>query len=110
MTDKKKLPTQTTAPEAPAAQEPAPKTEADKMWDEIKDLPIEMFALPNQTVAQHCSPVPVDPAKLYLVMRSTAVLPSLEVSIQKGFNVEMADRFAVVTRKVPSVGSQFPKK
>ena len=92
MTDKKKTVTQ----EAPVD---VPKTEADLMWDEIKGRPIEMFALPEQVVAQHCTPVPLDPNKLYLTLRSSAVLPSLEASVSKDFHVEMADRWAVVTRK-----------
>jgi len=87
---------------------PAPvKNDADVMWDQIKDLPIEMFALPNQVVAMHCTPVPVDPTKLYLVLRSSAVLPSLEESLKRNFTVEMVDKWAVVTRVRPPLP---PKK
>src|SRR5579885_3015557 len=92
---------------APVVAE-APKTEADKMWSEIKDRSIEMFALPGQTVAMHAIPVPIDPAKLYLTLRSTAVLPSLEESLKKDFNVELAAKWVVVTRKPPEPAA--PKK
>lgn len=100
MTDKKVTAKPTAPAETPAAK-PALTTDSDLIWQEIKDLPIEMFALPNQFVAQYCTPVPVDPTKLYLLLRTSAVLPSLEVSVQKNFTVEMADKWAVVSRKPP---------
>lgn len=81
-----------------AAQANANKTEAQKMWDEIKDLPIQMFGLPGQTVAMHANPIWIEPSKLYLTIRSTATLPSLEETIKGRFNVELVDKFVVVTR------------
>lgn len=74
------------------------KSEADKIWDEIKNKPILMFALPNQFVFQHCNQVPVEPSKLYLTIRSTATLPSLETAIGNKFSVELADKFVIVSR------------
>ena len=44
------------------------KTEADKIWTEIKNKKIEMFALPDQTVSQYCKPISVDPNKLFLII------------------------------------------
>ena len=81
-------------------------SEAGAIWLEIKDMGIEMFALPGQTVAMHCNPVPADPSRLFLVTASTAALPSLEVAINKNakgeylhrFDVELADRFVIVSR------------
>lgn len=74
------------------------KTEAQKIWDEIKDLPIQMFGLPGQTVAMHVTPVMVEPTKLYVVTRSSATLPSLEETIKGAFAVELADKFVIITR------------
>lgn len=98
------------------------KTEAEKIWEEIQFLPIEMFALPNQVVAQHCEPLPfaIDPSRLFLTTRSTATLPSLEFSLLsytkdakvqaaelakrghvmevKEYTVELADKFVIVGR------------
>ncbi len=90
------------APPAPPVV-PAPpatpvKTEAEKIWDEIKNLPIQMFGLPNQTVGQHCTFVPVEPTKLYVSIRSSATLPSLESAVAPAFVVELADKWVVVTR------------
>jgi hypothetical protein len=86
-----------TAPVAAHKSTPV-KTEAQKIWDEIQNLPILMFGLPDQTVAMHCSPMAVEPSKLYLITRSSATLPSLESSIGKGFTVELADKFVIVAR------------
>jgi hypothetical protein len=75
-------------------------TPAGAIWDEIKDKPIEMFALPEQKVHMHCHPVDIEPSKLYLLTNSSSVLPSLEVAVGKGFVVELADRFVTVSRAV----------
>ena len=84
---------------APVAPVRPMLTEADKIWAEIKDKPIEMFGLPDQTVGIHCTPITVEPSKLYVTIRSAATLPSLEAAIAKGFTVELADKFVIVTRK-----------
>lgn len=73
-------------------------TEAGKIWDEIKDKDIEMFALPDQKVSMHCHPIMVEPSRLFLTTNSTAVLPSLETAIGKKFTVELADKFVIVAR------------
>lgn len=73
-------------------------TTAGEIWSEIKDLNIEMFALPNQVVQMHCHPVPIEPSKLYLISNSSAVLPSLEVAVGKKYIVELADKFITVSR------------
>lgn len=74
-------------------------TEAGKIWDEIKDKDIEMFALPDQKVSHHAAPAIVEPSKLYLLTRSSAVLPSIESACSKKFNVERVDKYVVVSRK-----------
>lgn len=102
------------------------KTQAEVIWEEIQFLPIEMFALPNQVIAQHCEPLPfaIDPSRLFLTTRSTATLPSLEASLQtftkesrmqaaelakrghvspvKEYTVELADKFVIVSRAINS--------
>lgn len=105
---------------------PTPKLESEKIWDEIRDLPIEMFALPRQFVFQYCDHLPfiVDPNKLYLVIKSSAVLPALETCLNaysdltklqakelakrnqfvevKEYTIELADKFVVVARAANS--------
>lgn len=90
-------------------------TEAGEIWNEIKDLNIEMFALPGQKVDMHCTPVPADPTKLFLLTNSSAVLPSLEAAVNKDakgnfqnrFVVELADRFVTVTRASVSLTDKY---
>ena len=79
------------------------KTEADKIWEEIKNLPIQMFGLPFQVVANHCQVVRIEPNRLYLTIRSTATLPSLETAIAPKFVVELADKWVIVTRAKPTL-------
>lgn len=93
------------APPTPAApQPPVPhvvppmQSEADKIWNEIKHLPISMFGLPNQFILQHVTPVPVEPSTLYVTIRSTATLPSLEAAIAPAFTVELVDKFIAIRR------------
>ncbi len=83
------------------------QNEAEVMWNEIRNLPIQMFGLPNQTVGQHCSFYAIDPNQLYLVIRSSATLPSLEAAIAPRFVVELVDKFVLVKR-VPQ--TMFPAK
>lgn len=73
------------------------KTVADKIWDEIKDLRIEMFALPDQRVHHYCKPVSIDPAKLFLTSTAGSVLPALEAVVGPKYVVEKQDRFLLVS-------------
>lgn len=75
-------------------------TEAGKIWSEIKDKSIEMFALPDQKVHQYCQPKLVDPTKLYLDITASSVLPSLEAAIGSNYTVELANRYVIVSRAV----------
>lgn len=85
-------------PAAPVVFTSVVKTDADKIWEEIMNLKIEMFALPSQLVWQHCTPVKVEPSRLYLTIRSSATLPSLEFAIGSGYTVSLVDKFVIVER------------
>jgi hypothetical protein len=89
-----------TAPPPPAVLPAATKmeTEATKIWNEIRNLPIQMFGLPSQIVAMHCTPISVEPTKLYVKIASSATLPSLESAIGNKFVVELADTFVIIKR------------
>jgi len=77
-------------------------TNAEKIWTEIANLTIEMFALPDQKVANYCKLLPKnpDPEKLFLIPTAGSVLPALEKSLGDKFSVEMVDRFLIVSRKI----------
>lgn len=72
------------------------QTPAEQIWNAIKSTPINLFGLPNQFVSQHCAPVSVEPSKLYLVSRSSALLPALEAALAPKFSVELADKWIIV--------------
>lgn len=89
MTDKKKV------------AEVVEKTvsEADKIWSEISNVPLEMFSLPDQTVSKYCKPVAIEPTKLYVTASVQAVVPALEAALGKRFTVEQAQKFIIIARK-----------
>lgn len=83
--------------------------EAEKLWDEIKNLPIEMYSLPNQLVKNHVQRVRLAPDKLYLKAKSSAVITSLEDTLDKDaktryklshpkYLVEAVEGYIVVSR------------
>jgi hypothetical protein len=90
-------------------------TDAGDIWNDIKSMVIDMFALPDQVVEMHCTPVPADPNRLFLTTASTAVLPSLEAAInrdargqfQHRFNVELVDKFVIVSRVPVSITDKY---
>jgi hypothetical protein len=89
------------------------QTVASKLWDQIKDLPIELFALPNQTIKDHVKREEemekVFPEEIYITLRSAAVYPALEEALNLGqsrgqvklakherFDVSQSARFTVI--------------
>jgi hypothetical protein len=88
---------------APTVEETLAGTEAGKLWDEIKNRPIEMFALPNQYVSQYCQPAVVEPSKLYLLAKPGPVLPALETALGRAYTVEAVNKYITVARAVPSL-------
>lgn len=87
---------------APPVVVKVPESESSKIWNEIKDKEIFMFALPSQKVSDYCKPVTVEPSKLYLLTTASSVLPSLEAAIGRNYVVEVLDKYTVVSR-VPSL-------
>lgn len=78
-------------------------TVADQIWNEIKDKPLALFALPNQLVHQHCQPAPVDPARCFLLYKASALLPAVESAIGPDYTCETMDKYIVVSRKEKSL-------
>ncbi len=72
--------------------------ESLKIWNEIKGVQLDLFSLPDQTVAKYCSPLPIDPTRLYVTITATAVLPALDVALSN-FNVESIGKWIVISRK-----------
>lgn len=55
------------------------KSIATQIWQEIENVPLEIFGIPNQVVSMHLKPLNLEWGQVLLVIpRSSAVLPSLE--------------------------------
>lgn len=74
-------------------------TPAAKIWNEIKNLVLPLFGLPNQLVSNHCVPKLINPNALYVLVSSSAVLPALESILSRSFDLELADKYIVISRK-----------
>jgi hypothetical protein len=61
------------------------QTGASKLWDRIKDIPIDIFALPNQTVKDYARREEgmdnIFPNDVFLTLRAAAVYPALEEAL-----------------------------
>lgn len=87
-------------PEVPAtAPAVVPPTEADLIWNEIKNKPILMFSLPGQKVADYCRPTPVDPTRCFLIYKAGSVVPAIEDAIGTKFECQAVDKYVIVSRK-----------
>lgn len=78
----------------------AEKTVADRIWDEIKNKKVNMFALPNQTVSSYCNVVTIEPSKCYLEYTVPAILPALEAALGAEYKVDVAGRFITVVHAI----------
>lgn len=79
------------------SKEKSDDTVANKIWEEIKDKQVNMFALPNQKVSNFCQPKLVEPSKCYLTYTVTSILPALESALGANYKVELAGRFLTVS-------------
>lgn len=81
------------------------ETLADKMWNSIKDQPMELFAIPNKKVSDYVQRVKVVDSLLHLKIQSQAVWPPLEEIIKHRmyvpkmhvYNVEFIAGYLVVS-------------
>jgi hypothetical protein len=89
----------TDTPVVAAKTKPKPPTEAEKIWNDIKDQYIDMFSLPGQTISKYCSPVPVEPSKLYLTHKVSAVLPAMEAVLSNKYTIEAANKYIIIAKK-----------
>lgn len=72
--------------------------ESNKIWSEIRNLDLGLFALPNQTVEKHVVPLEVSGEELYLKLNSSAVLPALEDVLGRAFDLIQAEGYIIVRR------------
>lgn len=70
----------------------------DRIWDEIKDLDMNLFAMP-QKVSKHFVPMQLSTDKLYLKYHNSATLPALEETIGDKYDIQTVDMYIVVSDK-----------
>lgn len=101
MVSKEQKKAQTAPAEAskPVVAEQSKFAEADKIWKEIKDKPLQMFALTGQKVSDYCNPVNIEPNRCFLLYKASSVIPALEEAIGTKFNCEAMYKYVVVSRK-----------
>ncbi len=77
---------------------------SQQIWERIKDIDLELFALAGQTVEKNSDPViDMSPIDLHLILKAQAALPQLEDKLRgfkwsAGFTlaVEVKPKFTVV--------------
>lgn len=67
-------------------------TEADKIWDTIKDRTISVFSLPSQKISEHVINLNVPGEVLLVKLSSSAVLPVLEQVICDKYVIAPSDK------------------
>lgn len=76
---------------------PPEKTIAEKIWEQIKNVELTMFGLPNQVVSKYCSPVFLEPSKLYLTYKVGLLLPIMEEVFKNKYIIDRSDKYITVT-------------
>jgi hypothetical protein len=71
-----------------------------EIWKAVEDKPIEMFGLPNQRIKQYVTLVGEVGGSLYVKLKVSSVLPSLEAALAADYDVELQERFVVIKKKV----------
>lgn len=82
-----------------SSEEKPALTNAEEIWNEIKDVQLNMFSLPDQTVEKYCTVIPVEPSKLYLTIKVSSVFAIMEDVLGKKFEFIPAGKFILVSRK-----------
>ena len=75
-------------------------SEADKIWQEIRGLAINVYSLDGQKVSDHVLKIDLPANELYVKLKSSAVLPALEAALGKKYEVELAEQYVIVRRAV----------
>ena len=89
------------------------KTAAQKLWEKIGSLPIDLFALPNQTVKDHVKREEkfdkVYPDALYLELKTAAVLPALEETLFTKASIGKDETFELTQQGKYTIVKIVPK-
>jgi len=98
------------------------KTKSDVIWNQIKNLKLELFALPDEVVDKHFERMEVTDDEVHLKLKNKAgmaVIPALVEALQsiklargEGYNVEETKDYLIVTTKFeePENKESFPPR
>lgn len=78
---------------------PAQAQTSTQIWNEIKDLPLSMFALPPKPVHTYCTVYDAGGSTLYLDSKTPAFLAALETLITNKYDVQRGQRFIEISLK-----------
>jgi hypothetical protein len=78
-------------------------TEADKIWEEIQNKELPMFALPDQKIKDHVERLSIPGEGLYVKLSSTSVLVGLEAVLGDKFEFVLAEKYLIIKRKPPEL-------
>jgi hypothetical protein len=76
------------------------KFESDKIWEEVKDLPIEMFSLPNQKISDHVTKIALPGKVVTVKLKSSSVITSLDYALSNKYDVVQGELYTTIGRKV----------
>jgi len=84
-------------------------TKSDVLWKEIKNLPIEMFSLPNQKVESYVTRLVGSPEEVLLKLKNSATLPALESVLRSHKEFRKEKRYDRPHAEPETVEVQYPK-
>lgn len=86
------------------------ESESSLIWKEIQNLPISLFALPDQSVKDFVKKISDAGDQLIVKIQTGAVLPALEITLEnshltkgKKYNLELVDGFVIITNRKSSI-------
>lgn len=79
------------------------KTEADLIWDKIKDLSVNIYGLKNQTIEKHVFKKNVPGNVLYLKAKSPAIVAHLGEAIGEDYAVDVTESNYITIKKISKV-------
>jgi hypothetical protein len=86
-------------PSAMSSTPPQPKV-ADQIWAEIAKVDTQAYGLPGQTIDKFCTPIPVEPTKLYLKYTNSTIVAFMQEVLSTRYDVDLNGLYITVERKV----------
>lgn len=79
-------------------------TQADQIWEKIKDLKLELWGLDNQVLNKNAERLNLSEDCVHMTLKSGAVLPAFEEALKKvaapenkRWDVQQTDKYVIVS-------------